>query len=179
MPTIKAYDGMGNPANHVRTFSNALLPQPVNHAIQCRDFSQTLSRMTQRWYSRLPPNSTGSFRELSQASIKQFISENVYEKSSASLISIVQGTKESLIDYLNSFIKEALKVPDLDDKVTMIALQQGTNDEFFKMFLAKRAPENMLQLQSRSGKYIQVEKSMEKIVVNNEPTGGKKRKTDQ
>ena len=25
MPTIKAYDGTGDPANHVRTFSNALL----------------------------------------------------------------------------------------------------------------------------------------------------------
>ena len=51
---------------------------------------------------------------------------------------IVQGTKESLRDYLNCFTKEALKVPDLDDKVAMIALQQGTRDEFFKMSLAKR-----------------------------------------
>ena len=25
MPTIKAYDGTGDPANHVRTFSNAML----------------------------------------------------------------------------------------------------------------------------------------------------------
>lgn len=25
MPTIRAYDGTGDPANHVRTFSNALL----------------------------------------------------------------------------------------------------------------------------------------------------------
>ncbi|KAL8108705.1 hypothetical protein AgCh_008657 [Apium graveolens] len=178
MPTIKAYDGTGDPANHVRTFSNALLLQPVNDAIKCRAFPQTLSGMAQRWYSRLPPNSIGSFRELSQAFIKQFISGRVHEKSSASLMSLVQGAKESLRDYLNRFTKEALKVPDLDDKVAMIALQQGTRDEFFKMSLAKRPPESMLQLQERAGKYIKVEESMRKTVVSNEPTGGKKRKTD-
>ena len=61
----------------------------------------------------------------------------MHEKSSASLMSIVQGAKEFLRDYLNRFTKEALKVPDLDDKVAMIALQQGTRDEFFKMSLAK------------------------------------------
>ncbi|KAL8091612.1 hypothetical protein AgCh_034025 [Apium graveolens] len=178
MPTIKAYDGTGDPANHVRTFSNALLLQPVNDAIKCRAFPQTLSGMAQRWYSRLPPNSIGSFRELSQAFINQFISGRVHEKSSASLMSIVQGAKESLRDYLNHFTNEALKVPDLDDKVAMIALQQGTRDEFFKMSLAKRPPESMMQLQERAGKYIKVEESMRKTVVSNEPTGGKKRKTD-
>ncbi|KAL8149298.1 hypothetical protein AgCh_006344 [Apium graveolens] len=124
MPTIKAYDGTGDPDNHVRTFSNALLLQPVNDAIKCRAFPQTLSGMAQRC-------------------------ERVHERRSASLMSIVQGAKESLRYYLNRFTKEALKVPDLDDK-----------------------------LQDRAGKYIKVEESMRKTVVNNEPVGGKKRKTD-
>ncbi|KAL8135334.1 hypothetical protein AgCh_010119 [Apium graveolens] len=101
MPTIKAYDGTGDPANHVRTFSNILLLQPVNDAIKCQTFPQTLSG----W-----------------------------------LKDGIVGAKESLRDYLNRFTKEAVKVPDLDDKVAMIALQQGTRDEFFKMSLAKRPP---------------------------------------
>ncbi|XP_074374282.1 uncharacterized protein LOC141714677 [Apium graveolens] len=61
----------------------------------------------------------------------------------------------------------------------MISLQQGTRNEFFKMSLAKRPPERMLQLQDRAGKYIKVEESMKKTTVNNKPTGNKKRKTDQ
>ncbi|XP_074377525.1 uncharacterized protein LOC141719039 [Apium graveolens] len=135
--------------------------------------------MAQRWYNRLPPNSIGSFKDLSQAFIKQFISGRVHEKSSSSLMGIVQGAKESLREYLNRFTKEGSKVPDLDDKVAMIALQQGTKDEFFKMSLAKRPPERMLQLQDRAGKYIKVEESMKKMAVSNEPTGNKKRKTGQ
>ncbi|XP_074336497.1 uncharacterized protein LOC141673649 [Apium graveolens] len=152
---------------------------PVNKAIKCRAFHQTLSGMAQWWYSRLPPNSIGSFKDLSQAFIKQFISGRVHEKSSASLIGIVQGAKESLREYLNRFTKEALKVPNLDDKVAMIALQQGTRDGLFKMSLAKHPPESMMQLQDRAGKYIKVEESMKKTAVNNEPIGNKKRKTDQ
>ncbi|KAL8126173.1 hypothetical protein AgCh_013456 [Apium graveolens] len=170
MPTIKAY--------HVRIFFNVLLLQPVNDAIKCQTFPQTLSGMAQRWYSRFSLNFIGSFRDLSQAFIKQFISGRVHEKNSVSLMSIVQGAKESLRDYLNRFTKEALKVPDLDDKVAMIALRQGIRDEFFKMSLAKCPPESMLQLQDMVGKYIKVEESMRKMVVNNEPASGKKRKTD-
>ncbi|XP_074337013.1 uncharacterized protein LOC141674189 [Apium graveolens] len=135
--------------------------------------------MAQRWYSRLPLNSIGSFKDLSQAFIKQFISGRVHEKSSASLTGIIQGEKESLRDYLHQFTKEALKVSDLDDKVAMICLQQGTRDEFLKMFLDKRPPESMLQLHDRARKYTKVEESLKKTVVNNEPTGNKKRKTGQ
>ncbi|KAK1401275.1 hypothetical protein POM88_000880 [Heracleum sosnowskyi] len=122
MSTIKACDGTGDPANHVRTFSNALLLQPTNDAVKCRAFPQTLAGMAQRWYSRLPPNSIGSFKELSKAFINQFVSGRVHEMNSTSLMGIQQGKNESLRDYINRFTKEAFKVPDLEDKVAMIAL---------------------------------------------------------
>ena len=44
-------------------------------------------------------------------------------------MSLRQGKNESLQEYMNRFTKEALKVPDLDQKVAMIALQQGTKDD--------------------------------------------------
>ncbi|XP_074323040.1 uncharacterized protein LOC141659987 [Apium graveolens] len=135
--------------------------------------------MAQSKYIHLPPNSIGSFKDLSQAFIKKFISGRVHEKSSASFIGIIQGAKETLRDYLNRFTKEDLKVPDLDDKEAMIALQQGTRERFFKMSLTKRPPESMLQLLDRAGKYIKVEERMKKTVVSNEPVGNRKRKTDQ
>ncbi|XP_074374452.1 uncharacterized protein LOC141714855 [Apium graveolens] len=62
MPNIKAYNGTGDLANHVRTFFNVLLLQAVNDTIKCRAFPQILSGMEQRWYSRFPPNSIGSFQ---------------------------------------------------------------------------------------------------------------------
>lgn len=42
MPTVKAYNETGKTKNHVRTFSNTLLLQPLNDAIKCKAFPQTL-----------------------------------------------------------------------------------------------------------------------------------------
>ncbi|KAK1365344.1 hypothetical protein POM88_040905 [Heracleum sosnowskyi] len=180
MPTIKAYDGTGDPATHVRTFSNALLLQPVTDALKCRAFPQTLAGMAQRWYSRLPPNSISCFKDLSTAFINQFISGRVHEKSSASLMNLIQGKNETLRDYLKRFTKETLNIPDLDNKVAMIALQQGTTDVFFKMSLAKHPPESMTELQQRVGKYIKAEESMKKTDTGGGNNGGSnKRKTEQ
>ncbi|KAK1381843.1 hypothetical protein POM88_019578 [Heracleum sosnowskyi] len=113
---------------------------PANDAAKCRAFPQTLAGMAQRWYSRLPPNSIGSFKELSKAFINQFVSGKIHEKSSASLMGIRQGKNETLREYLSRFTKEAIKVPDLEDKVAMIALQQGTTDDHFRRSLAKHPP---------------------------------------
>ena len=53
-------------------------------------------------------------------------------------------------------------MPDLDEKVDMITLQQGTTNVYFKMSLAKNAPQDMNQLQERTGKCIKDEESMRK-----------------
>ncbi|XP_063948020.1 uncharacterized protein LOC135152114 [Daucus carota subsp. sativus] len=90
-----------------------------------------------------------------------------------------QGKNESLREYMNRFTKEALKVPDLDQKVAMIALQQGTTDDNFRRSLAKRAPDNMNDLQERAGKYIKAEESLRKSQSNQGPnTNFKKRGND-
>ena len=68
---------------------------------------------------------------------------------------------------------EALKVPDLDEKVAMIALQQGTTDVYFKMSLAKHTLQDMNQLQERVDKYIKADK------ITSSSRQWKKRKSDQ
>ncbi|XP_017227520.1 uncharacterized protein LOC108203258 [Daucus carota subsp. sativus] len=170
LPTIKAYDGMGDPANHVRTFMNALLLQPVTEAIKCRAFPQTLSGMAQHRYSRLPSNSISCFADLSRAFIGQFVGSKTNAKSSASLMNLHQGNNESLREYMNRFTKEALKVSDLDQKVAMIALQQGITDDNFRRSLAKRALDNMNDLQERAGKYIKAEEILKKSQTNGGPS---------
>ena len=93
-------------------------------------------------------------------------------------MNLEQGKNESLRDYLNRFTKEALKVPDLDEKVAMIALQQGTTNVYFKRSLAKHPPEDMNLLQHRAGKSIKAEESMKKTTSAPWNSGNKKRKGD-
>ncbi|KAL8089894.1 hypothetical protein AgCh_039378 [Apium graveolens] len=120
------------------------------------------------------PNSIGSFKGLGQAFINKYISGRVHEKSSASFINLKPWTKKSLKEYLNRFKKKALKVPDIGDEVDIIVLQQGTKNGLFKMSLAKYASESMLQLHERARKYIKMEGSIKKTIMNNKPTGNKK-----
>lgn len=76
---------------------------------------------------------------------------------------------------MNQFTKKVMKVQDLDEKVVMLVLHQGTLNDYFKMSLIKHSPENMLK--ERVGKYIKTEENMKKVV---NPVGGtqnsKKRK---
>ncbi|XP_063941247.1 uncharacterized protein LOC135149448 [Daucus carota subsp. sativus] len=58
----------------------------------------------------------------------------------------------------------------------MIALQQGTTDDNFRRSLAKRAPENMNELQERAGKYIKAEESLKKSQNNQGPTPNPKKR---
>nr|XP_017250801.1 PREDICTED: uncharacterized protein LOC108221433 [Daucus carota subsp. sativus] len=135
--------------------------------------------MAQHWYSRLPPNYISCFDNLSKAFIGQFVGSKTHAKSSASLMNLHQGRNESLREYMNRFTKEALKVLNLDQKVAMIALQQGTIDDNFRRSLAQRAPDNMNDLQERAGKYIKVEESLRKSQNNQGPnTNFKKRGSD-
>ena len=175
MSAIKTYEGIGDLENHIRTFSNALLLQPVSDALKCRPSSQTLEGQAQRWYNRLPPNSIASLKQLNRAFIGHLISGKTHENSSTSLMSIEHDKNKSLRTYIDRFTKEALKVPDLDEKVVMIALQQGTTDVYFKMSLAKQAPQDMNQLQKRADKYIKAEESMKKS--HPQPDNDKKRKS--
>ena len=112
MPTLKSYDGTGDPANRIRTFSNAILLQPISDAVKFQAFLQTMWGMAQRWYSRLPPNSIGSFKQLSREFIGQFTGGKTHEKSSTSLMNLLQGKNESMRDYINCFTKKVLKVLD-------------------------------------------------------------------
>ena len=141
---------------------NALLFQTVMNTIKCRAFLQTLSGIAQHYHSRLPPNFISSFSDLSRVFIGQFIGNKTHAESSTSLMNLHQDRNESLREYINRFTKEALKVSDLDQKVAMIALQHGTTYDNFRRSLAKKAPDNMNELQKREGKYIKVKESLRK-----------------
>lgn len=58
----------------------------------------------------------------------------------------------------------------MDEKVVMIALQQGIMDVYFKMLLAMHSLEIMLKLQDTTNKYIYIKENMKK---HPSPGGGK------
>ena len=65
MPHVKSYDGSKDPLDHLESFKTLIHLQGVADEIICRAFPTTLKGPTRIWFSRLTPNSIGTFKKLS------------------------------------------------------------------------------------------------------------------
>ena len=73
MPQVESYDGSKNPQDHLESFKTLMHLQGVANKIMCSVFHTTLKGPTRFWFSRLTPNSIGTFKELSAQFASYFI----------------------------------------------------------------------------------------------------------
>ncbi|XP_030945946.1 uncharacterized protein LOC115970453 [Quercus lobata] len=66
MSSLDSYDGTRTPCDHIVTFKTTMHLQGVPDEIMCRAFPTTLKGPTRVWFSKIPPNTVGSFEELSK-----------------------------------------------------------------------------------------------------------------
>ena len=88
MPSLDLYNGTRNPCDHIATFKTTMHLQGVPNEIMCRAFPTTLKGPTQVWFSKISPNTVGSFEELSKLFINNFIGGQRHKRSSSSLLTI-------------------------------------------------------------------------------------------
>ena len=69
MSSLDSYDGMRNPCDHIATFNTTMHLQGVQNEIICRAFPTTLKGPARVWFNKIPPNTVGSFKEVSCLSI--------------------------------------------------------------------------------------------------------------
>ena len=90
MPQVETYDGSKDPLDHLESFKTLMHLQGVVDEIMYRAFPTTLKGPTRIWFSRLMPNSIGTFKELSAQFASHFVGGHRYKKSTACLMSIKQ-----------------------------------------------------------------------------------------
>ena len=95
------------------------------------------------WFSRLTPNSIGTFKELSAQFALHFIRGHRYKKPTACLMSIKQREDETLRSYITRFNKEALSINEADDKILVAAFTNGLWKGKFLFSLYKNDPKTM------------------------------------
>ena len=114
MPQVEAFDGVRDPVDHLNTYKNQMELHGYQDPVRCRAFAITLKDPALAWFNRLPPSSISSFRVLSIAFVSHFIGARTYRKPSYHLLTIKQGSQESLRSYVQRFNVESLKV-DIPD----------------------------------------------------------------
>ena len=88
MPQVESYDWYKDPLDHLESFKALMHLQVVADEIMCRAFPITLKGPARIWFSRLMPNSIGTFKELSAQFTSHFIEGHKYKKSTACVMSI-------------------------------------------------------------------------------------------
>ena len=125
MPQVEAFDGVKDPVDHLNTYKNQMELHGFQDPVRCRGFAINLNGPALAWFNRLPPSSISSFRELSIAFVSHFIGAWTYRKSSYHMLTIKQGSQESLRSYVQRFNFESLKVDMPDEKFVITAFIAG------------------------------------------------------
>jgi hypothetical protein len=129
MPRIEKYDGSGDPQAHLEAFRESIILHGTPDEIACRAFPLTLKGVAKDWFTGLPSKSVGTFKELGRLFLTQFLATRKRKKDTTCLLTMRQGKKESLKDFMLRFNKEKLEVDTPDDKTMLCALMQGVRAE--------------------------------------------------
>ena len=162
MPQVEAFDGTRDPVDHLNTYKNQMKLHGYQDPVRCRAFAITLKGLALAWFSRLPPLSISSFRELSIAFISHFSGARTYRKPSYHLLTIKQSSQESLRSYVQRFNVESLKVDIPDEKfaITAFIAGLGIQSKDLMFSISKNPQTSMAEVLSKVEKYINGEEAL-------------------
>ena len=160
MPQINSYDEVKDPLDHLETFKTLMHLQGIADEIMCRAFPTTLKGAARIYFSRLTPNSIGTFKELSAQFTSHFIGGHRYKKSTACLMNIKQREDETLRSYITRFNKKALSIDEADNKILVAVFTNGLRKGKFLFSLYKNDPTTMSDVLYRATKYMNAEDAL-------------------
>ncbi|XP_057981193.1 uncharacterized protein LOC131166628 [Malania oleifera] len=135
--------------------------QGAPDAIMCRAFVTTLKGTARDWYRTLRPGFVGSFQGMEQMFIGHFLSSRRVAKTTGHLMSMVQGDRETLKNFMHRFNTTTLEICNLDMGVALAALTTALQPGSFLYSLGKKPPVDIGELMIRAEKYINLEEMMD------------------
>ena len=162
MPQVETFDGAKDPVDHLNTYKNQMELHGYQDPVRCRAFATTLKGPALAWFNRIPPSSISSFRELSVVFVSHFIGARTYRKPSYHLLTIKQGSQESLKSYVQRFNAESLKIDVPDEKfaITAFIAGLGVQSKDLMFSISKNPQASMAEVLAKAEKYINGEEAL-------------------
>ena len=162
MPQVEAFDGVKDPVDHLNTYKNQMELHGYQDPVRCRAFATTLKGPAMTWFNRIPPSTISSFRELSIAFVSYFIGARTYRKLSYHLLTIKQGSQESLKSYVQRFNAKSLKIDVPDEKfvITAFIAGLGVQSKDLMFSISKNPQASMAEVLAKAEKYINGEEAL-------------------
>ncbi|PKA59333.1 hypothetical protein AXF42_Ash001427 [Apostasia shenzhenica] len=157
-PRVSDYNGLTDPAQHVKRFENALATSdPVSDAYKCRLFRNTLTGLALDWLDEVPQGSIQSFLQFSEQFRTRFGTSKTTSRTIHELWQIRQAPDESLRNYVDRFSKMNAETKDTtDDRSTMIFVHSILPGELYESFV-DNMPKTLMEARARTEKHIHLE----------------------
>ena len=181
-PQVESFNGIKDPVDHLNTYKNQMELHGYQDPVRYRAFATTLKGPALAWFNRIPPSSISSFRELSIAFVSHFIGARTYRKPIYHILTVKQGSQESLKSYVQRFNAESLKIDIPDEKFVITAFIAGlrvqSKDLMFS--ISKNPQASMAEVLAKAEKYIDGEEALiskkESSSTHKEKSGTDKRR---
>ena len=162
MPQVETFNGVKDPVDHLNTYKNQMELHGYQDPVRCRAFATTLKGPALAWFNRIPPSSISSLRELSIAFVSHFIGARTYRKPSYHLLTVNQGSQESLKSYVQRFNTESLKIDVPDEKfaITAFIAGLGVQSKDLMFSISKNPQASMAEVLAKAEKYINGEEAL-------------------
>nr|CAN81814.1 hypothetical protein VITISV_036990 [Vitis vinifera] len=158
VPKFSTYDGTNNPFDHIMHYRQLMTLDIGNDALLCKVFPASLQGQALSWFHRLPPNSVGNFRDLSEAFVGQYLCSARHKQNISTLQNIKMQDNKSLREFVKRFGQAVLQVEACNmDAVLQIFKRSICPDTPFFESLAKKPPTTMDDLFRRANKYSMLE----------------------
>ncbi|RVW98096.1 hypothetical protein CK203_029014 [Vitis vinifera] len=177
VPKFSTYDGTSDPFDHIMHYRQLMTLDIGNDALLCKVFPASLQGQALSWFHRLPPNSVGNFRDLSEAFVGQCLCSARHKQNISTLQNIKMQDNESLREFVKRFGQAILQVEACSmDAVLQIFKRSICPDTPFFESLAKKPPTTMDDLFKRANKYSMLEDDVraatQQVLVVGRPSRG-------
>ncbi|WKA08968.1 hypothetical protein VitviT2T_026648 [Vitis vinifera] len=177
VPKFSTYDGTNDPFDHIMHYRQLMTLDIGNDALLCKVFPASLQGQALSWFHRLPPNSVGNFRDLSEAFVGQYLCFARHKQNISTLQNIKMQDNESLREFVKRFGQAVLQIEacSMDAVLQIFKRSICPGTPFFES-LAKKPPTTMDDLFRRANKYSMLEDDVraatQQVLVAGRPSRG-------
>ena len=128
IPQLDSFKGASDnrdPESFIYGFRERMRLVRAPDEVMCRTFCTCLTGEAWEWYVRLPQGSIKSFPDFANAFLKRYAGIKGPRISCESLLSLKQGDRETLKEFVKRFTDAAKRVDTLNDKLAVIVIRQG------------------------------------------------------